>query len=78
MHLARRFLCAEKVNQRMKSARLPAVVRLFAPTETDSPVSGMGAWAHESSSLGAGFCVQKSQTAARANTVPPRGCRRRQ
>jgi hypothetical protein len=78
MHLAHRFLCVEKANRRVKNAPLPAVVRLFAPAETDSLVSGTGAWAHESSSLGAGSCVQRSQTAARTNTVPPRGCRRRQ
>jgi hypothetical protein len=54
MYLARWFLCAKKANRRVKSAPLPAVVRLFAPAETDSPVSGMGAWAHESPSLGAG------------------------
>jgi hypothetical protein len=59
MHLACRFLCAEKakVNRRMESTPPPAVVRLFAPAETDRPVSGTGAWAHESSSLGAGTCV---------------------
>jgi hypothetical protein len=78
MHLARQVLCAEKENRRVKSAPLPAVVRLFAPAETDNPVSGTGAWAHESSSLGAGSCVQRSQTAARTNTAPPVGCRRRQ
>jgi hypothetical protein len=43
MHLARQILCAEKENRRVKSAPLPAVVRLFAPAETDSPVSGTGA-----------------------------------
>jgi hypothetical protein len=43
MHLARRFLGVEKANQRVKNASSPAVVRLFAPAETNSPVSGMGA-----------------------------------
>jgi hypothetical protein len=45
MHLARRFLCAKKakVNRRVESTPPPAVVRLFAPVETDSPVSGTGA-----------------------------------
>jgi hypothetical protein len=66
MHPARRFLCAEKANRRVKSAPLPAVVRLFAPTETDSPVSGTGAWAHESVSLGIGFYVQRSLPRAAA------------
>jgi hypothetical protein len=77
MHLARRFLCAEKANRRMKSVPPSAVVRLFAPAETDSPVSGIGAWAHESSSLGAGSCIQVSRTTTRTNIAPPRGCRRR-
>jgi hypothetical protein len=54
MHLVRRFLCAEKANRRVKSASPPAVVRLFSPANTDSPVSGTGARAHESPSLGAG------------------------
>jgi hypothetical protein len=52
MNLARRFLCAEKANRRVKSAPPPAVVRLFALAKTDSLVSSTGAWAHESSSLG--------------------------
>jgi hypothetical protein len=77
MHLARRFLCADKANRRVKSAPPPAVVRLFAPAETDGPVSGTGAWAHESSSLGAGSWVQRSRTAARASTAPPQGRRGR-
>jgi hypothetical protein len=42
MHLARRFLRAEKANRRVKSAPQPAIVRLFAPTKTNSPVSGTG------------------------------------
>jgi hypothetical protein len=42
MHLAHRFLCVEKANRRVKNASLPAVVRLFAPAETNNPVSGTG------------------------------------
>jgi hypothetical protein len=57
MHLAHRFLCAEKANQRVKSTPPVAVVRLFTPAETDNPVSGTGAWAHESSSSGTSTCV---------------------
>jgi hypothetical protein len=53
MYLARRFLCVEKANRRVKSAPPPAVVRLFAPAETDSPVFDTGARTHESPSLGA-------------------------
>jgi hypothetical protein len=60
MHLARRFLCVEKANWHVKSAPSPAVVRLFAPVKTDNSVSGTGAWAHDSSSLGVGSCVQRS------------------
>jgi hypothetical protein len=77
MHRARRFLCAEKANRRVKSAPLPTVVRLFTSAKTNCPVSGTRARAYESSSLGAGSWVQRSCTAARANTVPPRGHRRR-
>jgi hypothetical protein len=54
MHLVCRFLCAEKVNRRVKSTPPPAVVRIFTPAETDSPVPDTGARAHESPSLGAG------------------------
>jgi hypothetical protein len=54
MHLARRFRCAEKTNRRVKSTSPPAVLRLFAPTKTNSPVSDTGARAHESSFLGTG------------------------
>jgi hypothetical protein len=42
MHLVRRFLCAERANERVKSAPPPAVVRLFTPAETNNPVSGTG------------------------------------
>jgi hypothetical protein len=77
MHLARRFLCAEKANRRVKSVPLPMVVRLFASAKTNNLVPGTRARAHESSSLGAGSWVQRSRTAARASTAPPRGhCRR--
>jgi hypothetical protein len=55
-----------------------AVVRLFTSAETNSPVFDTGAWAHESSSMGAGSWVQRSRTAARASTAPPWGLRRRQ
>jgi hypothetical protein len=54
MYLARRFLCAEKANRCAKSAPPPAVVRLFAPAETDNLVSDTWARAHESPSLGTG------------------------
>jgi hypothetical protein len=56
----------------------PAVVRLFTSTETNSPVSDTGAWAHESSSLGTGSWVQRSRTTARASTASHRGRGRRQ
>jgi hypothetical protein len=52
------------VNRSVGCMPLPAVVRLFASKETNSPVSDAGAQAHESSSLGAGSWVRKSQTAA--------------
>jgi hypothetical protein len=54
MHLARRFLCAEKANRRVKSAPPPTVVRLFASAKTNNPVPCTKAQAHESCSLGAG------------------------
>jgi hypothetical protein len=77
MHLARQFLCAEKANRRVKSAPPPTVVRLFASAKTNIPIPGTRARAHESSSLGAGSWVQRSRTATRASTAPPRGRRRR-
>jgi hypothetical protein len=40
MHLARRVLCVEKANRRVKNASPPAVVRLFAPAEANNPISG--------------------------------------
>jgi hypothetical protein len=77
MHLARRFLCAEKANRHVKGAPPPTVVRLFASTKTNSLVPGTRARAHESSSLDAGSWVQKSRITARPSTAPPRGRRRR-
>jgi hypothetical protein len=52
--------------------------RLCAPSaSTGGPTSGMGAQAHMTCTRCAGFWVQKSRTAARANTAPPRGRRKR-
>jgi hypothetical protein len=73
MHLACRFLGAKEANRRTRSTPPPAVARLFTSTKTNSPVSNTGARAYKSSSLGAGSWVQRSRTAARASTVPPRG-----
>jgi hypothetical protein len=78
MHLACRFLGAKEANRRTRSAPPPTVARLFTSIETNSPVCDTGARAHESSSLGAGSWVQRSRTADRASTAPPRGRRRRQ
>jgi hypothetical protein len=50
----------------------------FTSAEANKPVVGTGARAHESSPLGDDSCVQKSRTAARANTAPPRDFRGRQ
>jgi hypothetical protein len=44
---------------------------------TDGPTSGMGAQAHMTCTRRTSFWVQKSRTATRANTAPPRGRRRR-
>jgi hypothetical protein len=55
----------------------PAVVLPFVFAATSGPTSGMGAQAHMSCTRRAGFWVQKTRTAARANTAPPRGRRRR-
>jgi hypothetical protein len=76
----RLFVSAESSRPvRCVKSMLPlVVVRLFTSAETNSPVSGTGAQAHESSSMGAGSWVQRIQTAARASTAPPRGLRRRQ
>jgi hypothetical protein len=52
--------------------------QLCAPSAlTGGPTSGMGAQTHMSCTRCAGFWVQKSRTAARANTMPPQGHRRR-
>jgi hypothetical protein len=63
--------------RRVKSMLPPAVVRLFISTESSEPVYGMGARAHESSSMGAGSWVQRNRTVARAGIAPPRSPRRR-
>jgi hypothetical protein len=55
----------------------PAVARPLGFVATGDPASGMGAQAHMSYTRHAGFWVQKSRTATRANTAPPRGRRRR-
>jgi hypothetical protein len=55
----------------------PAVVRPLGFAANGGPTSGMGAQAHMSGLRRAGFWVQKSRTAARANIVPPRGHHRR-
>jgi hypothetical protein len=54
-----------------------AVTRLSAPTKSNGPVSHAGAGTHESFTVGDSPWVQGSQTAAHANTVPPRYSRRR-
>jgi hypothetical protein len=47
MHLARRFLCAEKANRRVKNASPSAVVRLFASVETNQALTwGLGPTSH--------------------------------
>jgi hypothetical protein len=76
----RLFVSAESSGpvRRVKSMLPPVVVRLFTSAETNSPDSGTGARARESSSMGTGSWVQRSQAAARASTAPPRGLRRRQ
>jgi hypothetical protein len=71
--LACRFLCVEKTDRRVRSMPPPTVAHLFASAKSNSPVSNTGAQARESYSSGAGPWVQRSQTTARANTVPPRG-----
>jgi hypothetical protein len=60
-----------------KEHATPTVVCPLVFAATSGPTSGMGAQAHMSCIRRAGFWVQKSRTAARANTVPPRGRRRR-
>jgi hypothetical protein len=76
-YLACQFLSTKKPNRRVKSAPPPTVVRLFTSAKTNNPVPDTRDRAHESSSLGAGSWVQRSRTAARASTAPPRGRRRR-
>jgi hypothetical protein len=56
----------------------PAVVRPLGFAATSGPTSGMRAQAYMSCTWRAGFCVQRSRTATRASTTPPRGHRRRQ
>jgi hypothetical protein len=48
MHLARRLLCAEKANRRVKSTPPPAVVRLFTPLKptAQSLARGPGPTSH--------------------------------
>jgi hypothetical protein len=46
---------AKKANRHTRSEPPPAVVRLFISAENNGPVSDMGAWAHESYSLGVSF-----------------------
>jgi hypothetical protein len=55
----------------------PAVVRPLGFAATGGPTSGMGAQTHMSYTRRASFWVQRSRTAARANTASPRGRRRR-
>ena len=55
----------------------PAVARPLSFAATGGPTSGMGAQAHMSCPWRASFWVQRSHTAARANTASPRGRRRR-
>jgi hypothetical protein len=55
----------------------PAVVRPLGFAAASGPTSGMGAQAHMSCTWRAGFCVQRSRTAARASTTPPRGCHKK-
>jgi hypothetical protein len=55
----------------------PAVVRPLGFAAASGPTSSMGAQAHMSCTRRAGYWVQRSCTAARANTAPPRGRRRR-
>jgi hypothetical protein len=78
MPLGRRSQSVKKANHRVRSGPLPMVVCLFTSAETNELVSDAGAWAHESSSLGAGSWVQRTRTTARASTAPPRGRRRGQ
>jgi hypothetical protein len=55
----------------------PAVVRPLGFAAANGPTSGMGAQALMSCTRHTGFWVQRSRTVARANTMSPRGHRRR-
>jgi hypothetical protein len=55
----------------------PTVVRPLGFAAASCPTSGMGAQAHMSCTWRAGFWLQRSRTAARANTTSPRGRHRR-
>jgi hypothetical protein len=55
----------------------PVVARPLSFAATGGPTSSMGAWDHMSYIRHAGPWVQESRTAARANTAPSRGRRRR-
>jgi hypothetical protein len=76
------YLCRNQRSRRRTAAQgtcnRPAVVRPLGFAATSGPTSDMRAQAHMSCTWCAGFCVQRSRTAARASTVPPRGHRRRQ
>jgi hypothetical protein len=66
----------KEANRRTRSVK--TAPRLCAPSaSTGGPTSGIGAQAHMSYTQRVGFWVQKSRTAARANTAPPQGHRRR-
>jgi hypothetical protein len=71
-HLACRFLRAKKTDHHGRGTPPPTVTRLPASTKSNSPVSHAGARTHESSTASDSPWVQRSQTAARANTAPPR------
>jgi transposase InsO family protein len=64
-------------NAAQEACNRPTVVRPLGFAATSGPTSGMRAQAHMSCTWRAGFCVQRSRTATRASTTPPRGHRRR-
>jgi hypothetical protein len=70
-------LAVKKANCRARNVQPPCGCAPLGFAATGAPTSGMGAQAHMSYTQRAGFWVQKSRTATRANTVPPRGRRRR-
>jgi hypothetical protein len=74
-------LCRNQRSRRQTAAQgacnRPTVVRPLGFAAASGLTSGMGAQAHMSCTQRAGFWVQRSRTAARANTAPPRGHRRR-